>query len=163
MTIRRRTSRKTGVSSRRTTTLSSTGGKTESYSNKPSKSGPRRTISFNHKTGKTRTTYSQKLGGGFTKITSKTTGGSKTRKNRKSSKSSSVGNVDISLSFPLILTMITIGTIMYLWPITIPYILVPIVSIVVLYIIFEVVVIILPYVILGAILYGLYKLLEFML
>lgn len=158
MVVRKRTSRKTGVSSRRTTTLSSTGGKTESYSNKPSKSGPRRTVSFNHKTGKTRTTYSQKLGGGFTQIRTKTTGGSK---RKKSSKSYSGGNVDVSLSFPLILTMIVLGTIMYLWPITIPYIVIPIVSIVVLYIIIEVVFFILPYVIWGAILYGLYKLLEF--
>lgn len=162
MTIRKRTSRKTGTNSRRTTTLSSTGGKTESYSNKPSKNSSRRTVSFNHKTGKTRTTYSTKLGGGYTRITSKTTGGSTRSKPRKNRKSSG-GSVDVSLSFPLILTMIVIGTIMYLWPITIPYIVIPIVSIVVLYIIIEVVLFILPYVIWGAILYGLYKLFEFIL
>ena len=113
----RRTSKKTGNNSRRTTTLSSTGTKTESYSNRPSKQSPRRTVSFNHKTGKTRTTYSQKLGGGWTKISTKTTGGS-----RRSSRSSG-GDLSGLLSLPLILFGVIALSIMYMWPVTIPYIL----------------------------------------
>ena len=173
----KRTTTKTGTNSKRTTTLSSTGTKTESYSNKPSKTSPRRTVSFNHKTGKTRTTYSQKLGAGWTKISSKTTGGSKSYRPKKStlkpSKSRSIGGTYSggsgaslgSLSFASILLMVFCGTIMYLWPVTIPYILYAaggIVAIWVLFkligLLFEGILFLLKWAIYGGILYGLYYL-----
>jgi hypothetical protein len=70
MAIRRRTTKKTGNFSKRTTTLSTKHGVTQSYSSKPPGSPTRRTVSHNN--GKMRTTYSTKLGGGLTKVTSKT-------------------------------------------------------------------------------------------
>ena len=163
MTVRKRTTQKTGNGSRRTTTLSSTGGKTVSYSNKPTKQSPRRTVSFNHKTGRTRTTYSQKLGGGFTRITSKTTGPKKYKSSRSSSRSSS-GSGDMGAFFGLVIfSLLLLSPIMYIWPVTIYFIvgiILAIVSIVVLvYIIF----LVLPWVIWGSILYGLYNLMKLML
>jgi hypothetical protein len=70
MAIRRRTTKKTGNFSKRTTTLSTKHGVTQSHSSKPPGSPTRRTVSHNN--GKMRTTYSTKLGGGLTKVTSKT-------------------------------------------------------------------------------------------
>jgi hypothetical protein len=146
MATRKVTSKKTGNGSRRTTTLSSTNGKTESYSNKPTKQSPRRTVSFNHKTGKIRTTYSQKLGGGYTRINSKTTGGNKPYKVTKTNTG--------SVSGTLLLLILLCCTIMYLWPITIPYIIGTVASIVAIVVIFNLIIIVLPWVLLGVILYG---------
>jgi hypothetical protein len=112
----KRITTKTGGNSKRTTTFSSTGGKTESYSNRPTKSSPRRTVSYNHKTGKTRTTYSTKQGGGWTNTTSRTTGGSTRR--RKNS------NIDLSglITLPLVFFISIAIWIMVEWPSTAPYI-----------------------------------------
>ena len=154
MTVRKRTSRKTGPGSRRTTTLSSTHGRTTSYSNQPSKNVSRRTVSFNNKTGKTRTTYTTKMGGGWTKTTSKTTGGSTRRKSR----GSSVGTG--SLTFTGILFLIPILAIFYLWPDTIPYIIGGIIVVLIFIYIVNLLITLLPYIILGSIIYGLYYLLK---
>jgi len=115
MAISKRTTRKTGGNSRRTTTTS-TKGLTESYSNRPTKSSPRRTVSFNHKTGKTRTTYSTRMGGGYINTTSRTTGGSTRR--RKNS------NIDLSglITLPLVFFISIAIWIMVEWPSTAPYI-----------------------------------------
>ena len=112
----KRTTTKTGANSRRTTTFSSTGKVTQSFSNRPTKSSPRRTVSYNHKTGKTRTTYSTKQGGGWTNTTSRTTGGSTRR--RKNS------NIDLSglITLPLVFFISIAIWIMVEWPSTAPYI-----------------------------------------
>ena len=158
MTVRKRTTQKTGNGSRRTTTLSSTGGKTVSYSNKPTKQSPRRTVSFNHKTGRTRTTYSQKLGGGFTRITSKTTGP------KKYKYKSSSGSGDMGAFFGLVIfSLLLLSPIMYIWPVTIYFIVGTILAIVSIVVLVNIVFLVLPWVIWGSILYGLYNLIKFML
>lgn len=141
MTNIKRTTQSKG-NSRRTTTLSSTGTKTESYSNKPSKSSPRRTVSYNHKTGKTRTTYSQKLGGGWTSIRTKTHNTLTKSRPRKTK--------PIPLSFPLLFfgSILLMG--MYLWPATAPYIIGIVLMIGLIVFIFS----ILHYIVWGAILLG---------
>jgi hypothetical protein len=95
-TTRKRTTRKTGNFSKRTTTISSRG-TTQSYSSKPPLGATRRTVSFNHKTEKTRTTYATKLGGGYIRTYSKTTGGSKYRptKSRGRSRGGAGGDMGI--------------------------------------------------------------------
>lgn len=70
--MRKRSTKKTGNFSKRTTTLSSVRGKTESRSTRPPGGATRRTVSFNHKTGKTRITNSTQHGSGWTTIRSKT-------------------------------------------------------------------------------------------
>lgn len=100
---------KTQGNSRRTTTYSDSR-KTESYSNRPSKGSSRRTVSFNHKTGKTRTTYTTKLGGGWANIQSSVTNNIKMIKTKP---------MTISIPFSLILLCIA----MYVWPILIPVVL----------------------------------------
>lgn len=71
MVVRKRTTTKVGQFGKRTRTVSSTGRVTESFSSKPpGKNTTRRTVS--HSGGKIRTTYSTKLGGGYTKVTTKT-------------------------------------------------------------------------------------------
>jgi len=70
--MRKRSTKKTGNFSKRTTTLSTVRGKTESTSTRPPGGATRRTVSFNHNTGKTRVTNSTRLGGGWTSIRSKT-------------------------------------------------------------------------------------------
>jgi len=164
MTVRKRTTKKTGNGSRRTTTISTTRGLTQSYSNKPTKQSPRRTVSFNHKTGKTRTNYSQKLGGGYTKIMSKTTGGSKTKtskyrtsKTSKTSTRSSFSGTDSSPFIFLFLLSIPLLGIMYLWPVTMPYIAGLIGGIVLLLVVVNLIIAALPYVIFGALLYVTYS------
>lgn len=68
----KRTSKKTGKYSRSTTTVNSSGRVTKSNSSKPPGSGTRRTQSWNTQTGKTRETYTTKMGGGWTRRTSRT-------------------------------------------------------------------------------------------
>jgi hypothetical protein len=70
MVVRKRKTTKTGNFSQRTTTLG-TKGRTDSFSSKLPDSPTRRTVSY--KNGKMRTTYSTKMGGGWTKVSSKTT------------------------------------------------------------------------------------------
>jgi hypothetical protein len=98
------------------------------------------------------------MGGGWTKTTSKTTGGSTRRKSQKYSQNYSKGNVDISL--PFLLLLIPFGIIMYLWPITVPYIIGSVVAIVAIVVVINVLIWSLPWLILGGILYGFYKLWE---
>lgn len=68
----KRTSKKTGNYSRSTSTINSNGRVTKSNSTKPPGSGTRRTQSWNSQTGKIRETYTQKMGGGWTRRTSRT-------------------------------------------------------------------------------------------
>jgi hypothetical protein len=152
-TIRKKITKKTGPNSRRTTTYSSTGGKTESYSNKPSKQSSRRTVSFNHNTGNRRTTYSTQLGGGYTRISSKTTSGSKPR---KTPSRIAKGNVGISLSLPLLILTIPLLVIMFFLPVTIPYIIGTVVAIVAVVVIINLLIAAIPWIIFGGVLYGLY-------
>ena len=114
MAISKRTTRKTGGNSRRTTTTS-TKGLTESYSNRPTKSSPRRTVSYSD--GKMRTTYSTKQGGGWTNITTKTDTLVRKSRNRKS-------NIDLSglITLPLVFFISIAIWIMVEWPSTAPYI-----------------------------------------
>ena len=70
MVARKRTTTKTGKFTKSTRTLSSTGRVTHSSSSKPPGSPTRRTVSYSN--GKLRTTYSTKLGGGWTNVTTKT-------------------------------------------------------------------------------------------
>ena len=72
MTQYKRTSKKTGKYSRSTSTINSNGRVTKSNSSKPPGSGTRRTQSWNTQTGKTRETYTTKMGGGWTRRTSRT-------------------------------------------------------------------------------------------
>lgn len=150
----KRTSKKTGPNSRSTKTLNSKGGFTYSTSVRPP-GGTRRTTSFNNKTGKNRTTYSTKLGGGWTRVTSKTTGGSK---GRKSGGRSRGGSVDIGglLTLPIILFLGIALMIMYTWPITIPYIVGAVLGLVIVGIVLNLLFMALPWLVLGAIIYGLY-------
>jgi hypothetical protein len=67
----KRVTTKTGPYSKRTVTYSSKGVRVTN-SNKPPGSNTRRTVSTNLSTGKMRTTYSRKLGGGWRDISSKT-------------------------------------------------------------------------------------------
>jgi hypothetical protein len=99
------------------------------------------------------------MGGGWTKTTSKTTGGSKITKTRRTSKAYSGGSVDGSLFLTLLL-LIPFGIIMYLWPITIPYIIGSVIAIVAIVVAVRVLIWSLPWMVLGGILYGLYKLWE---
>lgn len=71
MVVRKRSTKKTGNYSKSTRTLSSTGKVTQSFSSKPPGSPTRRTVSFSG--GKMRVTHSTRQGGGWTKVTSKTT------------------------------------------------------------------------------------------
>ena len=142
----KRTTTKDG-NSKRTTTLSSKG-TTHSYSNKPTKDAPRRTVSFNTSTGKTRTTFSQKLGGGYTRVSSKTTGGTtRPRRTRKTK---------TNLSFPIIFFGCILIYGMYLWPVTIPYVIGALLVIGLIVFILS----IMKYIIIGAILLGLLYLLS---
>lgn len=82
MATYKRTTTKTGNNTKRTRTISSTGKTTQSFSSKPpGKNSTRRTVSFSN--GKVRTTHSTKLGGGYTRVTSKTHTLSKTIKPKK--------------------------------------------------------------------------------
>ena len=112
----KRTTTKTGANSRRTTTFSSTGKVTQSFSNRPTKSSPRRTVSYSD--GKMRTTYSTKQGGGWTNITTKTD--TLVRKSRKRKNS----NIDLSglITLPLVFFISIAIWIMVEWPSTAPYI-----------------------------------------
>ena len=151
----KRTTTKTGGNSKRTTTLSSTRGKTESYSNKPTKSSPRRTVSFNHKTGKTRTTHSTKLGGGWTQVSSRTTGGSKPRRTNTNRSRSSGIDASALLTLPVILFVILFGGIMYLFPSTIPWIVSIVIVVAVVGMIINLVLFLLPFLFWGGLLLGL--------
>jgi len=134
MAVFKRTSKKTGNGSRRTTTLSTTNGKTQSYSNKPSAHAPRRTVSHNSKTGKIRTTTTQKLGGGYTKVTSKTIGGN----HRISGSKIRVHSGKFSDGFGIVIPLIVLGGItMYFWPVTIPFILLTVASIVAIVVVYK--------------------------
>lgn len=150
----KRVVKKLGSFGRSTTTYSSKG-VTRSTSNKPpGKFSTRRTVSF--KNGKARTTYSNKLGGGWTNIVSKTTGGS-TR--RKSGGRSRGGSVDASglLTLPIVIFLGIAIMIMYTWPVTIPYIVGAVLGLVIVGVILNLLFMALPWIILGAILYGLYS------
>ena len=70
LVVRKRTTRKTGNYSKSTRTLSSTGRVTQSFSSKPPGASTRRTVSFSN--GKMRTTYSNKQGGNWTQVKTKT-------------------------------------------------------------------------------------------
>jgi len=161
----KRTTKKTGNNSKRTITISSTGTKTESYSNKPTKQSPRRTVSFNHKTGNRRTTYSQKLGGGWTRISTKTIKTNKAIKpkssNRRSvSRSSGFSTTPTSLLPLLIIPTLLFLSIMYFFPVTIPWILGGILCIFALVIIFKIILFLLPWAILSGIIYLIYSILS---
>jgi len=186
MTVSKRTTKKISPTSSLTTTISSKG-TTRTVSNKPNKLATRTTRSFNINTGKTRTTTSKKLSSGYTQRTSKTTGGFKSYKPKtfrstsstsstsykpkkstpkikayRSSSRSSGSGVDMSglLTLPVILLILLFGTIMYLWPVTIPYITAFVAVLVAIWVLIKVVLFLIPWVIWGAILYGLYILIE---
>jgi hypothetical protein len=71
MVVRKRSTKKTGNYSKSTRTISSTGKVTQSFSSKPPGASTRRTVSFSN--GKMRTTYSTPQGGGWTRVSTKTT------------------------------------------------------------------------------------------
>lgn len=154
----KRVTKKLGNFGRSTTTYSSKG-VTRSTSNKPpGEFSTRRTISF--KNGKARTTYSNKLGGGWTNIVSKTTGGT-TR--RKSSGRSRGGSVNISglLTVPIVFFLGVALLIMYTWPVTVPYIVGGILGLVIVGVVINLLIIAIPWIILGGVLYGLYSIANF--
>ena len=150
----KRTSKKQGNFGRTTTTLSSKG-VTRSYSNKPPGAASRRTVSFNNSTGKTRTTYSTKLGGGWTSIASKTTGGSTRRKSSGRSRGGSVNMAGL-LTLPIVFFLGIALMIMYFWPVTIPYIVGVVIGLMIVAVIINLLIIAIPWIMLGVVLYFFY-------
>ncbi len=157
----KRTSKKNGNFGRTTTTQSSKGGVTRSTSNKPPGAVSRRTVSFNNRTGKTRTTYSTKLGGGWTSISSKTTGGSTRRKSSGRSRSGGSVNMAGLLTIPIVFFIGIALMIMYFWPVTIPYIVGAVIGLMIVSVIIHLLIIAIPWILLGVVLYGLYSVVNF--
>lgn len=94
MSTYKRRSKKTGNNSRRTVTQNANGSRTVSNSRKYS-TGSRKTISHNSKTGRTRTTYTVKNGGGWISRSTSVTGGYKSRNTKsRSGRRGRRGSVD---------------------------------------------------------------------
>lgn len=102
----KRTTKKTGKFSKSTTTLNSSGRLTRSNSSKPPGSGTRRTQSWNSETGKFRETHTTKMGGGWTRRTSRTM--NPTPKSPRSSKRTTKNDSDGSALLLLFLGIFSI-------------------------------------------------------
>jgi hypothetical protein len=108
----KRTTKKTGKYSKSTTTLNSSGRLTRSNSSKPPGSATRRTQSWNSETGKFRETHTTKMGGGWTRRTSRTLNPSpkSSRSSARSSKEDSAILLILFLAFFSLIKLVFVYT-----------------------------------------------------